>query len=66
MGDEDEFLDMGQICNAFQDIPTKIIVGTMVAMELWSISKDQVWIKMRMAQGQAESSQASRLLHPHR
>lgn len=65
IGDDDEFLDMGQTRNTFQGIPPKIIVRTMVAVEPWSISKDQVWIKMRMAQGQAESRHASRLQHLH-
>lgn len=44
----------------FQGIPANIIVHTVVAVEPRSISKDQVWIHIRMAQGQAESSQASR------
>lgn len=64
--DDDEFVDMGQLRNTFQGIPAKIIVHTMGAVEPRSISKDQVWIKMRTVQGQAESSHVNdRLHHPH-
>lgn len=66
IGDDDEFVDMGQMRNTFQGIPAKIIVHTMGAVEPRSISKDQVWIKMRTVQGQAESSHVNdRLQHPH-
>lgn len=40
--DDDEFPDVGQMHNTFQGIPAKMVVHTMVAIEPWSISKDQV------------------------